>query len=88
MDINGRGTLGLVEQTLDYDLDAKLTGKIAIPGCETMDRLVGESIPFNIRGTVTEPKITPDFSKILQRAIREGVQDRLKDALRDKIFGR
>ena len=34
MDINGRGTLGLVEQTLDYDLDAKLTGKIAIPGCE------------------------------------------------------
>jgi AsmA protein len=88
MDINGRGTLGLVEQTLDYDLDAKLTGKIAIPGCETMDRLVGESIPFNIRGTVTEPKITPDFSKILQRAIREGVQDRLKDALRDKLFKR
>jgi uncharacterized protein involved in outer membrane biogenesis len=88
MDINGRGTLGLVEQTLDYDLDAKLTGKIAIPGCQTMDGLVGESIPFNIRGTVTDPKITPDFSKIIQRAIREGVQDRLKDALRDRIFGR
>lgn len=88
MDISGRGTLGLVEQTLDYDLDAKVTGKIAIPGCETMDGLVGEAIPFNIRGTVTEPRITPDFSKILQRAIREGVQDRIKDALRDRIFGR
>jgi hypothetical protein len=88
MDINGRGTLGLVDQTLDYDLDAKLTGRIAIENCETMDNLVGESIPFNIRGTVTEPRITPDFSKILQRAIREGIQDRLKDALRDRIFGR
>jgi uncharacterized protein involved in outer membrane biogenesis len=88
MDINGHGTLGLVEQTLDYDLDAKLTGKIAIQGCQTMDGLVGESIPFNIRGTVTEPRITPDFSKIIQRAIREGVQDRIKDALRDRIFGR
>jgi AsmA protein len=88
MDINGRGTLGLVEQTLDYDLDAKLTGRIAIENCETMDGLVGESIPFNIRGTVTDPRITPDFSKIVQRAIREGIQDRLKDALRDRIFGR
>jgi AsmA protein len=88
MDINGRGTLGLVEQKLDYDLDAKLTGKIEIPGCETMDDLVGESIPFNIRGTVTDPRITPDFSKIIQRVIRENVQDRIKDALRDRIFNR
>jgi AsmA protein len=88
MDINGRGTIGLVEQTLDYDLDAKLTGKIAIQGCQSMDDLVGESIPFNIRGTVTAPRITPDFSKIVRRALREGVQDRIKDALRDRIFGR
>ncbi len=88
MDINGRGTLGLVEQTLDYELDAKLTGRVAIQNCETMDDLVGESIPFEIRGTVTDPKITPDFSKILKRVIREGIQDRLKDALRDRIFGR
>jgi hypothetical protein len=77
-----------VEQTLDYELDAKLTGRVAIENCETMDELVGESIPFDIRGTVTDPKITPDFSKILQRAIREGIQDRLKDAIRDRIFGR
>jgi uncharacterized protein involved in outer membrane biogenesis len=88
MDINGHGTLGLVEQTLDYDLAANLSGRIAIQNCQTMDRLVGESIPFNIRGTVTEPKITPDWSKIVQRAIREGAKDKLKDALRDKIFGR
>jgi uncharacterized protein involved in outer membrane biogenesis len=88
MDISGRGTLGLVEQTLDYDLDAKLTGRIDIRNCETMDGLVGEAIPFNIRGTVTDPRITPDFSKILQRALRENLQDRIKDALRDRIFGR
>jgi len=81
MDINGRGTLGLVEQKLDYDLDAKLTGKIAIQGCQTMDDLIGESIPFNIRGTITEPKIAPDFSKILKRALRESMQDKLKDRL-------
>ena len=55
MDINGAGTLGLVEQQLDYELDAKLTGSIGIPNCETLDGFVGGEVPFTIRGTVTEP---------------------------------
>ena len=87
MDIMGHGTLGLVEQRLDYDFDAKLTGKIAIPGCETLDGQIGEQIPFVIRGTVTQPDIKPDFSKLVQRAIRERLQDRLEDRLRDRIRG-
>jgi AsmA protein len=85
MDIFGSGTLGLVDQRLDYDLDAKLTGSIDVPNCATMDKIVGESIPFDIRGTVTEPSITPDFSKIVQRVIRDQVQDRLEDRLKDRI---
>ena len=47
MDINGAGTLGLVEQELDYELDAKLTGSIGIPNCETLDAFVGGQIPFD-----------------------------------------
>jgi AsmA protein len=85
MDIYGAGALVLVEQTLDYDLDAKLTGRIEIPGCETMDGLIGQSIPFDIRGTVTAPTITPDFSKLVQRAIREEVQERLQERLQDRL---
>ncbi|HLF12359.1 MAG TPA: AsmA family protein, partial [Gammaproteobacteria bacterium] len=85
MDINGAGTLGLVEQQLNYDLDAKLTGKIGIPGCETLDPYVGNAIPFNIRGTVTSPTITPDFSKLVQRAIREEVQERLQERLEERL---
>ena len=81
MDITGGGTLGLVAQRLDYDVDAKLTGKIAIPGCQTMDGLIGESIPFNIKGTVTDPSLTPDFSKILQKRLRDEAQDRLREKL-------
>lgn len=89
MDITGRGTLALVEQQLDYDLDATLTGRIDIPGCETMEPLIGGSIPFDIRGTVVDPTITPDFSEIIKRRIenevRERVQDRLQDRLRDLL---
>jgi uncharacterized protein involved in outer membrane biogenesis len=85
MDITGRGTLGLAEQRLDYDVDAKLTGKIAIAGCQTMDDLIGSSIPFNIKGTVTDPSITPDFSKIVRNRVREEVHQRLQDKLRDRL---
>jgi len=83
MDINGAGTLGLIEQRLDYELDAKLTGSIGIPNCETLDRFIGDKLPFKISGTVTEPSIVPDFSKLIQRQLRDEVQDRLKDRLRD-----
>ena len=87
MDINGAGTLGLVEQRLDYDLDAQLTASIGIPNCETLDGFVGDKLPFKISGTVTEPSVMPDFSKLVQRQLREQLQDRVEDRLRD-IFRR
>jgi uncharacterized protein involved in outer membrane biogenesis len=87
MDINGAGTLGLVEQRLDYDLDAKLTASIGIPNCETLDGFIGDQLPFTISGTITEPSILPDFSKLVRRQLRDAVQDRVEDRLRD-IFRR
>jgi uncharacterized protein involved in outer membrane biogenesis len=83
MDLNGNGTLGLVEQTLDYELDASLTGSVGIPNCETLDRFVGGEIPFKISGTITEPSILPDFSRLVRQQLRDELQDRLQDRLRD-----
>jgi hypothetical protein len=77
MDVNGRGTLGLVDQSLDYEIDAKLTGKVEIPNCATLDEQIGESIPFTLKGTVTEPEPSFDFSKFLRRKARESIQDRI-----------
>jgi AsmA protein len=85
MDISGAGSLGLATQQLDYDLDAKLTAKVAIPGCQTLDDYVGDSLPFNIHGTVTAPTITPDFSKLLRQAVREEVQDRIQERIQDRL---
>jgi AsmA protein len=77
MDVTGHGSLGLVEQKLDYELEAKLTGRVAIPNCQTMQNLVGDSIPLKIKGTVTEPSITPDFSKLLKAKAKEKLGDKL-----------
>jgi AsmA protein len=85
MDINGAGTLQLAEQRLDYELDAKLTGPIAIENCQTLDEFVGGELPFRIKGTVTDPTITPDFSKLIRRQLREGIQDRLEDRIKDRL---
>jgi AsmA protein len=85
MDLSGAGTLALVEQELDYELDAKLTAPIAIDNCQTLDEFVGGELPFRIKGTVTEPTITPDFSKLIRRQLREGLQERLEDRVKDRL---
>jgi AsmA protein len=85
MDIGGNGTLQLAEQEMDYELDAMLTGSIGIAGCETLDRFVGGALPFEIEGTLTDPKISPDFSKLVLGAIGDEIKDRLQDRVRDRL---
>jgi AsmA protein len=85
MDLNGNGTLGLVEQTLDHELGARLTGPIEIPNCETLDQFVGGELPFNISGTVTAPSIVPDFSKLVRQQLRDEVRDRLEERIQDRL---
>ena len=77
MDVTGHGSLGLAEQKLDYELEAKLTGRVPIQNCQTMQGLVGDSIPLKIKGTVTDPSVTPDFSKILKSAAKKSLGDKL-----------
>ncbi len=85
MDISGNGTLQLVEQELDYELDATLTGSIGIAGCETLDRFVGDSLPFEIEGHLTDPEISPDFSKLVLGEIGDEIKDRLQERLQDRL---
>jgi AsmA protein len=82
MDVTGHGSLKLVEQNLDYELEAKLTKPVPIQNCQTMQSLVGDSIPLTIKGTVTDPSIKPDFSKILKSAAKKNLGDKLLN----KIF--
>jgi AsmA protein len=77
MDVTGHGSLKLVEQNLDYELEAKLTKPVPIQNCQTMQNLVGDSIPLTIKGTVTDPSIKPDFSKILKNAAKKSLGDKL-----------
>jgi AsmA protein len=85
MDVTGGGTLALAEAVLDYNLRATLTNAIAIQNCNSMDRLIGGSIPFTIKGPLTDATILPDFGQIIQERVRDELEDRLRERLLERL---
>jgi uncharacterized protein involved in outer membrane biogenesis len=85
--VTGSGNLDLANQGVNYDLVGKLTGSIPIGGCDTMDGLVGQSIPFTVRGTISDAEIAPDYGKIIENAVRRRVEKELTDLLLKRLGG-
>jgi AsmA protein len=85
VDVTGSGTLALADGVVDYGMRATLTNSIAIPTCNSMDRLIGGSIPFTIKGPLTAPVILPDFGQIIQERVRDELQDRLRERLLERL---
>jgi uncharacterized protein involved in outer membrane biogenesis len=85
MNVKGGGTLHLLQQKVDYDVDATMTKPVPIQGCGETKSLVGIPFAIEISGTVTEPKVMPDFSKIAKNVVQKKVEDELKDKLLDVL---
>ncbi|NIW23798.1 MAG: AsmA family protein [Gammaproteobacteria bacterium] len=81
MTVSGRGQSSLVSREINYSLVATLTNSIDIDRCDTMDPLIGRSIPMRATGLITAPEIEPDYGEIL----RDRVRDRLEDQLRERL---
>ena len=81
LEVTGRGQMDLVSRQLNYDLEAALTDRIAISGCSTLDSAVGDSVPFEVSGTLAEPRVLPDFGELLRREVRDELQERLLERL-------
>jgi uncharacterized protein involved in outer membrane biogenesis len=81
LQVTGRGQSDLVSRELNYDLVATLTDNITIERCESMDRLIGDSVPVRVTGTILEPEIAPDYGEILRNRVRDELQDRLRERL-------
>ena len=85
IEVTGGGRVDLVTYGIDFDLDAEMTTGNQIPGCETMDDLVGRSIPVVVGGTVAEPSIGPDFEELIRQRLREEAGEAIRDAVRDLL---
>ncbi len=84
--ITGSGLSSLPDQQLNYDIDTTLTRAVPIPGCEAMENLIGESFPVEITGAFDDPKIMPNFEKLLARQLQRVIEKELQKKLFD-IFG-
>ncbi|MDH3417856.1 MAG: AsmA family protein [Gammaproteobacteria bacterium] len=81
MTVSGRGQSSLVSREINYNLIATLTNSVGIDGCETMDPLIGRSIPMRATGAITAPEIEPDYGEILRDRVRDQLEDRLRERL-------
>ena len=81
LDVTGSGTLVLADGVLDYAMRATLTQPIAIPNCNSMDRLVGGSFPFTIKGPLDSAVPVPDFGQIIQERVRDELRERILERL-------
>ena len=85
LEVTGGGRVDLVNYGIDFDLDAEMTTGNRIPGCDTMDGLVGRSIPVVVGGTVAEPSIGPNFGELLRQRLQEEAGEVILDAVLDLL---
>ena len=85
MDITGSGRLALASGQLNYEFESELTGPIEIRGCEQMRDMIGGSIPWTLRGTLSDAEIRPDFSEYLRQRIEDEAADRLRERLEERL---
>ncbi len=79
--LSGRGDLDVVNQTLDYRLDAKVFEIPTFADGETYDDLLGLRIPLTIGGTLESPKIGVDLADLAKNLAVEKAKRRLLDRL-------
>ena len=85
IEVSGGGRMDLVTHGIDLGLDAEMTAPIPISGCETLDGLVGETIPVVVSGSVSDPQIGPDFEELIRQLLQEEAGEAVLDAVLDLL---
>ena len=93
LDLTGRGGIRLVDQWIDNQYRAAMTGPIPVAGCEDLNQTIANApipVNFTLTGRLPDIEVGIDISQLLQdwaqRELRnraeEAVQEQLEDAIR------
>jgi AsmA protein len=100
--IEGRGTVDLPQDTIDYLIETVLVRSLEGQGGKGRDELAGINIPVRVTGPLTSPSYRPDLeaalsakakaqleekTQELQQKAGEKIQEQMGDALKG-LFGR
>lgn len=99
--VNGSGTVNIVQETLDYLVQATVVSSDKGQGGEPLSDLKGLNIPVKLTGSYLAPNYSVDWGKVLlssqkaevdkkieekKQELKEDLQDKLKKKLGDGLF--
>jgi uncharacterized protein involved in outer membrane biogenesis len=91
LDLTGQGGVRLVDQWIDNQYRAEVTGPIPIAGCEDLNRTIAnDPIPvnFTLKGRLPDLEVGVDINQLLQDWARREVRQRAEDEVRGAILDR
>jgi AsmA protein len=94
MTVTGNGTVNLLDDTIAFDLVAKMIDGPVLQSDPAMVKYAGKELPLKVSGTITEPSVLPDFSTIVRQQVTQEAQDKVdekteevKERVRDRLRG-
>lgn len=88
--ISGKGQVDLKADTVDYLLTTELVASLEGQGGKGGEKLKGVPIPVRIKGKLTDPSYSPDFSGVLKSNLGKEVEkqkQKLEEQLKEKAGG-
>ncbi|MEH6359000.1 MAG: AsmA family protein, partial [Pseudomonadales bacterium] len=95
MQVNGTGTINLIEESLDYKIRAKIFGDLENQACEVHERYRDVAWPLHCKGSLTEEpsklcsldqrELQNIAAQLAQKEIKNKATKELEDKLKDKL---
>jgi AsmA protein len=94
MTVTGSGTVNLLDNSIAFDLVAKMIDGPVLQSDPAMVKYAGKELPLKITGTIDAPSVLPDFSTIVRQQVTEEVEkeveektDEVRERVRDRLRG-
>jgi AsmA protein len=94
MTVDGSGTVNLLDDTIAFDLVAKMVDGPVLQSDPAMVKYAGKELPLKVTGTIDAPSVLPDFSAIVRQQVTQEVQDEVdekvdeaRERVRDRLRG-
>jgi AsmA protein len=85
--VEGTGDIDLPQESLDYEVTAKVVGSLEGQGGKGLADVKGVPIPIQLSGTFTEPKYKIRLDKALKESAQKKVEKKLEKELEKRGLG-
>ena len=83
--VDGKGTVSLPAETIDYLVTTKLVGSLEGQGGKDLEDLKGVAIPVQVSGTFAEPRYQVKLDAVVKDAARKEIKKKVKKKLEKKL---